>query len=223
MQEQNATDATDETAAADAAGAAAPAVEDGAKETKAADDTAAKDAGEEKSATAGDDEKTKAEPTPFELKIDLPEGLEIDEARLGGFKETITDFEAKLAEAGGDRDAIRAVVSTMAGTLVQNEAASVEAAIKAHTETVDGWKAAVRSDPEIGGAKYDESMSTIALARDRFGSEALQEVLDETGMGNHPELARFFLKVGRKISESDPTGGAAASAPEETPDKILFG
>lgn len=225
MQDETVSNETNDDQDTPTEGAETPAVTDDAgKETEVKADAETKDAdGEKPDAKDGDETKPKADPEPFELKIDLPEGYEVDEARLGGFKETITDFETELANANGDRGKIREVVNAMAGKLVASETAAIDAAAKAHSDRVDGWKADIRQDAEIGGARYDDSMSVIARARDQFGSDELQKVLDETGLGSHPAMARYFYRVGSSISESDPTGGAGASAPRDTPDKVLFG
>ena len=63
------------------------------------------------------------------------------------------------------------------------------------------WIDAVRRDPEIGGPHMHETLSFAAEAIRRFGSPELREALETTGLGNHPELIRFFVRVGRAVGE----------------------
>ncbi len=68
------------------------------------------------------------------------------------------------------------------------------------------WLDAARADPEIGGAKWSETIATAASALDRLGfgkGSAFRNLLDESGLGNHPDMIRAFVKVGRAVSEDN--------------------
>jgi hypothetical protein len=66
---------------------------------------------------------------------------------------------------------------------------------------VESWGEAVKTDQEIGGAKLDENLAVARRAVDAFGSPALKELLNTTGLGNHPEVVKAFYKAGKAISE----------------------
>jgi|TARA_Y100000310_G_scaffold171987_2_gene172113 hypothetical protein len=85
----------------------------------------------------------------------------------------------------------------------------------------ESWVSAVKADDEIGGTSFDENLSVAQKALDAFGSSALREVLDTTGAGNHPELVRFFYKVGKALSEDTLHQGGATSAPK-TQAEIMY-
>lgn len=75
----------------------------------------------------------------------------------------------------------------------------------------DEWIAATRADPEIGGAKLDENIGIAKKAMKEFGSEALGELFNGD-IGNHPEITRFLVKVGKALSEDGFVGtGKGAS------------
>lgn len=74
------------------------------------------------------------------------------------------------------------------------------------------WQDKVRTDPEIGGAKFDSTMRNCGRVMDEFGSPALREVLTATGAGNHPEVIRFVNKVAEILGEGKPVLGNAAPA-----------
>ena len=78
------------------------------------------------------------------------------------------------------------------------------------------WLNEAKADEEIGGNKWDTSLVTAAKALDTLGfvkGSPLRNLLDESGLGNHPEMIRAFVKVGRAISEDSdfPRSGAATT------------
>ncbi len=86
---------------------------------------------------------------------------------------------------------------------------------------VTDWKKNLISDSDIGGAKVKENLAVGLKALNRFGSPELVEILKDTGMEYHPEVVRFFVKVGRAISE-DGTALRPGGAKETDPAKILY-
>lgn len=76
----------------------------------------------------------------------------------------------------------------------------------------DKWAAALKSDKDIGGANYDKNVKAMQRAIARFGDPELKTLLEQTGLGNHPALARAFLKAGLTISEDNPVPGAGSGA-----------
>jgi hypothetical protein len=143
----------------------------------------------------------------------LPEGVEIDEATLGEATEMFKDI-------GLPQDKAQKLVDFYTGKL----AAAAEAPQKLWEATQTEWQGQVRSDPEIGGAKLDAAIATAAKAIDKFGGPALRDALDITGAGNHPEVVRFFARVGATLSEAEfvtgsPKGSAAAKPSAAT---VLF-
>jgi hypothetical protein len=74
-------------------------------------------------------------------------------------------------------------------------------------QTKAQWADDARKDPEIGGARFDNTMHLVALARDRIlpktgpVREAFDKFLNDTGVGNHPEFLRAWSRVGLAFSE----------------------
>lgn len=88
----------------------------------------------------------------------------------------------------------------------------LEAQQKAHTETIAQWATDAKNDKDLGGANLDANVAIAKKALDQFGTPALKQMLNETGLGNHPEIIRAFVKAGKAISEDNrhvlPSGGA---------------
>jgi hypothetical protein len=69
------------------------------------------------------------------------------------------------------------------------------AAIKA------GWVEQTKSDKEIGGIKFDENVTAAKRALATFSTPEFVQLLDETGVGNHPETIRLFLRLSKSMRE----------------------
>lgn len=88
------------------------------------------------------------------------------------------------------------------------------------------YLAETKADPEIGGAKFDETVKFAQAGRDWLfpkdskGAALVVQFFEATGLGNHPEFLRAFARIGRATQEDHPTvsGAAGASRPVELKD-----
>ena len=65
-----------------------------------------------------------------------------------------------------------------------------------------------KSDSEFGGDGFNENIAAAKSALDKFGTPELTKLMDDFGVGNHPEMIRFMVRVGRQTMEDVPGGGA---------------
>ena len=70
---------------------------------------------------------------------------------------------------------------------------------------------------EFGNA-FDEKVGHAVNAVREFGGEELQEVLDQTGLGNHPAIVKAFAEIGRNLAE-DTVGGSSKGDFGKTPEQ----
>lgn len=63
------------------------------------------------------------------------------------------------------------------------------------------WAEAAKADKEFGGDVFDQNLSVAKKAIDAFATPELKTLLNESGLGNHPEIIRHFFRVGKAISE----------------------
>ncbi len=120
----------------------------------------------------------------------LPEGVVID---VDGMSEAKKFF----AEDGLSQDRAQAYVDLYTNRLKD----AMEAPYKLWAETQRSWQDEVRNDREIGGARLAANLGVAAKAVDRFGGDALRQALNVSGAGNHPEIIRAFIRIGKAISE----------------------
>lgn len=83
------------------------------------------------------------------------------------------------------------------------------------------WAATVKADKEIGGDKLTANLGVAQRALDTFGTPELKEYLNGTGLGNHPELVKAFIKVGKAMSEDGMVTGKEGG--QRSAAEVLYG
>jgi hypothetical protein len=84
------------------------------------------------------------------------------------------------------------------------------------------WVAKAKADPELGGDKFDANLAVAKKAIDRFAAPDFKTYLNETGLGNHPEMLRMLLKVGQAISEDKHVASNQGNAKARDAAKTLY-
>lgn len=156
-----------------------------------------------------DGDKPTGAPENYE-DFKAPEGIALD-------AEVADEFKTLAKELNLPQDAAQKVAD-LGGKLAQKWAGQqTEAIQKAQSEWVTGTKA----DKEIGGDQLQANLSVAKKALDAFGTPELRTLLNDSGLGNHPEVIRVFYRAGKAISEDRVlTGGA--TQPVKTAAKTLF-
>lgn len=96
--------------------------------------------------------------------------------------------------------------------LKRTEAAQTQQA-ELLTQARTEWAETAKSDSEFGGDTLSENLGIARKALDTFGTPELKALLNESGLGNHPEVIRVFYRAGKAISDDRiVTGGVGASA-----------
>jgi len=146
-----------------------------------------------------------------------PEKYEFKAADGKDFDPHLVDtFSAAAKEANLTQDAAQKLIEKMAPALAarqQEQIASIQ----------NGWLESTKSDKEFGGEKLQENMGVAAKALDQFDprpkdpndpekslTTPLRQLLNDTGLGNHPDVIRFFFRAGQALSEDKFVGGGAA-------------
>ena len=159
-------------------------------------------------AAAGTQDSKAAEPAvPETYDLKMPEGVELDQAAAAEF--TAIAKELKLDQAAAQK------LADVGAKMVQRQ-------VEAHAKLVESWVEQVKTDNEIGGDKLAENLGVARKALEAFGTPELRDVLNATGLGNHPEVIRAFYKVGKAISEDRFVGGAPKGGTADDPAKKLF-
>lgn len=139
---------------------------------------------------------------PEEYKLSVPKASEEDKARI----EKVVDF-AKSHKLTNDE------AQALLERDIALEAAIIERQHVALDEAQVKWIEDTKSDGEMGGEKYDETVQLAKMAVDKLGTPLFKKLLNETKQGDHPEMVRFCSKVGRLMK--DDKFELAGSAPTE--------
>ena len=149
----------------------------------------------------GDKDKVGA-PEKYEFKA--PEGIKLDEAVLG-------EFTPLAKEMGLTQESAQKLVDLYAKIQTTNS----EATAKAWADLQADWTSKTKTDKEFGGEKLMENVSIAKKAIEAFGTPGLSEALEATGVGNHPEIVRFFYRVGKAVGNDKLSfGKAGGQAPD---------
>lgn len=142
----------------------------------------------------------------------VPEGLEIDADVLGSFK-------GIAQELGISQESAQKLIDLQAG-LVQKQADATQAALAAQAQQ---WADSVKADKEIGGERYAQTVETAAKAVEKFGSPELRTLLNESGLGNHPELVKFCHRIGQALSEDSMVQGGTQNGAKSLEERLWGG
>lgn len=124
---------------------------------------------------------------PAEYVFTAPEGMEYDAETMGVYAEA-------AREAGLSQEKADLILGKLAPHMAEKQA-------QALVQAREDWAASAKADKEYGGEKLAESLGTAKKALDAFGTPELQTLLNESGLGNHPEIIRFMVRAGRAISQ----------------------
>lgn len=183
-----ATEATAQAAASDAtAQAAGAAQQQQATDGQTTEAAKADDSGK----TEGDTKQPAGAPEKYEFQT--PEGATIDAKVLDQFSEVAKELNLPQESAQKILDKVGPVMAARQAEVVQ----------AARTQ----WLTDSKADAEFGGAKLEENLAIAMKAREAFGTPELTALLNQSGLGDHPEIIRAFYRAGKAISEDRMVGG----------------
>lgn len=124
----------------------------------------------------------------------LPDGYSISDEQLAAFSPV-------LKELGLTQEQADKLVAFDAQRSLAAQEASQQQAVEFRNKQVGEWETALRNDAAFGGANFDANVAIAQQALTAYGSPELSAMLSESGLGTHPEVVRFFHKVGKELAE----------------------
>lgn len=152
----------------------------------------------------------KQEGAPEKYEFTAGEGVELDADALKDFEPVARDLNLTNEQA---QKLVDAYPKILAG--VQQRQA------EAWQKQTEGWAETVKADKEIGGDKLTANLSAAQRALDQFGTPELKEYLNATGLGNHPDLVKTFVKIGKAMSEDGMVDGSNQG--QRSAAEVLYG
>lgn len=150
------------------------------------------------------EQKPEGAPESYEFKAE--EGQAFDDQVIGAFSEVAKELNLS-------QDAAQKVLDKMAPVIASRQAEQISAAQAAWTESA-------KTDKEYGGEKLTENLAVAKQALDQFGTPELRTLLNESGLGNHPEVIRVFYRAGKAISQDGFVSGAGGGSSQPDARKL---
>jgi hypothetical protein len=138
-------------------------------------------------------QETAPQGAPEKYEFKAAEGQEFD-------PEFISSYETVARELDLSQEKAQALIDKVGPALQQQQLARLDAM---RTE----WEGNSRTDKEFGGDKLNENLAVAKTALEKLGTPELRELIDGSGLGNHPEVIRLFYRVGKALSEDTFVGG----------------
>lgn len=159
-------------------------------------------------------------PPPSYEAFKVPEDVQLSPERITEFTKLLSDLEVT---GKADHAAMQEFGQKAIEFHVNEQKALVETIQKTQLETwektVIGWKDDFLKDPEIGGNRFQTTLDSANKFIKTHGGTAEQQkefrnLLNTSGLGNHPTMIRILAQAGSAMSEGKPL---AASTPVSAP------
>lgn len=156
---------------------------------------------------------------PEKYEFDLGEGVTFDQAAFEAIEPVLRDMDLSQEAAnkiiGGYAEKVLPVLQERAETQ----------AAEAGQQLIADWAKQTLADKELGGSRLEESKSLAARTISRFlpddvEGQEFRTFLNESGLGNHPQMMRMLSRIGRDLGEAKTDPGTGGGRPLTTEEKF---
>ena len=136
-------------------------------------------------------EQASAEQQP---KEGAPEAYEFKAAEGQTFDpEFVKSYSEVARELNLTQEAAQTMIDKVGPVLAQQQAAQI-------AQVRNDWAEASKVDAEFGGAGFNENLAIAKQSIDKFATPEFKQMLDDTGLGNHPEWIRYCYRVSKAFA-----------------------
>ena len=123
-------------------------------------------------------------------KFKVPEGMTFNEDLNNAFTPIAKDLGLNQEQAQKLVDMYSTWQKTQAD-------AQTNDSVALHKE----WGERLAADTEVGGPDLDKNLGFAGRVLDKFGTDEVRAVFNESGIGNHPAMVKMFIQIGKSLSE----------------------
>lgn len=145
----------------------------------------------------------------FKLEVTAESGLKAEDA------ESVKKF---AKENNLTKDAAQKILNDKAQAIVDFKKSQQDDFNKKKVE----WLEHAKADKEIGGEQLNQSVTMANRFLDEYAPKELRQVLDDTGLGNHPLLIKTFARAQKKMSNDSLVQAPKSQAAKTVADWDLF-
>jgi len=85
------------------------------------------------------------------------------------------------------------------------------------------WYDQVISDKEIGGESFNQNIEYAHRVLQKYMPKEIIEFLDKSGLGNHPELVKGFVRIGKAMQPDKLLKGLTAASSSVSLEEKFYG
>ena len=169
--------------------------------------------GSDAGAADGSDAGAEGSDTPPDTYADfvMPDGVELSTELMNDVTPILQKYKVTQEDAQLLVDAQAKQVQAGSQTQIDN-----------FNQLMSDWQASSKNDGEFGGDKFEESVKIAQSAVSKYGTPELKQLLEDHGVGNHPEVVRFMVRVGHTLKEDVPGSSGAATSKAGDHASILY-
>lgn len=153
--------------------------------------------------------------TPVVYSLKLPEGSYLKPA-------DVEKIQTLAKEKGWSNDQAQEHLSVRSDAYKDAYASMVTEQNEQLNKTSDEWIQQLRSDKTIGGEKFQENMELAKRVVARF-NPALVKPLEDTKLGNHPELVKLLVAMAPHFSNDKMIHPGVQAAGKLSREEIFYG
>lgn len=158
----------------------------------------------------GKPKDTRIIPESYELKI--PKDSLLDE----GYVKEVAAFAKSHKLTNDEAQAILERENAFKAAIIEGQQEELE-------KSQDAWIEETKKDNEIGGDKYEESTALAKRVVDKFGTPAFKKALIDTGLGDHPEVIRIFMRMGTHLKDDSFIRPGDAPTGKRSMEDVFYG
>lgn len=132
--------------------------------------------------------------TADDIKVDLPEGITLQD-------EALTNFLTAANEAKLPKENAQAFLKMHVEQVNSLVSDWVKAQEKTWNDTNAAWRGEILADKVLGSGNETQVQATLGRAFDAFGDDTARKAFDLTGAGNNPNVVRMFYKMAQALEE----------------------
>ena len=145
---------------------------------------------------------------PDGYALQFAEGLAVDNALLGGFKNT-------AHELGLNQNQAQKLADMYVKHMTDSAKSFNDAQSKALSEAQQGWEKEITSRPA-----FKQEVADARRVMAQYGSPELNAIMDQSLMGSHPVFFDFVVKVGKALAEPEVRGMAGSDKKTPLVDRL---
>lgn len=182
--------------------------------TPAAEPAKAEPTGEVKDPAPEQTDKVEEKPeggVPEKYDLKLPEGITLDKAQI----EKVEDFAKSLGLTNDEAQHFLDMKTDAVTSYVEQQKQQLN-------QRITEWEETSKKDPEIGGEKFPQAVEIAKRALGKFANKEFVQMLNESGLGSHPDVIRTFARIGKQMSNDTLVHGSAQAAPDKSLGELFY-